>query len=126
MVARGSGHNGTLDEISQKIGELTAYTHEHRHGVNNLSAKFDALALDIVKRVEALDTKMTIRIDEVVTSLTARNEALAHRVESLERERERDRGMRGALDWVFKSPLIGWLVALIGFVVAIWARDKQL
>lgn len=126
MAPPRNNQHGTLDEISQKIGELTAYTHEHRHGVNNLSAKFDALALDIVKRVEALDVKMTLRIDEVVKSLTAENAALSTRVETLEAEARREEGRRGVLQWMLRSPVIGWLAAFIVFLSAIWARDHHL
>lgn len=126
MSPRGGPTHGQLDEISQKIGELTAYTHEHRHGVNNLSAKFDALALDIVRRVEALDTKMTIRIDEVVKTLTAENGALSARVALLEAAAEREKGMRGTVHWILHSPLVGWLVALAVFFLGLWARGQKL
>ena len=51
----------TLDEISVRLGELTAYTHEHRHAAANLSMKFDALSLDLARRVEALDARLTMR-----------------------------------------------------------------
>lgn len=133
--ARGNAsHSGQLDEISQKIGELTAYTHEHRHGVNNLSAKFDALALDITKRVEALDTKMTVRIDEVVKSLSADNTALsaklevtatalAARVGELERIHTRQDAQLGVWRWLIDKWPFGALAIFISGVVA-WANGK--
>jgi hypothetical protein len=94
--------------------------------VNNLSSKFDALALDIAKRVEALDAKMTIRIDEVVKTLNADNAALGYRVHALETVAEQQRGAKNMLVWFMQSPLVGWIVALIGLVLALWARDHKL
>jgi hypothetical protein len=134
MPTRGAGSVGQLDEISQKIGELTAYTHEHRHGVNNLSAKFDALALDIAKRVEALDTKMTVRIDEVVKSLSADNLALsarlseennklAVRVAKLEDLRSRQDAQLGVWKWIVDKWPFAALAALLSSVIA-WANGK--
>jgi hypothetical protein len=117
--ARGS----QLDEISLKIGELAAYTHEHRHGVNNLSAKFDALALDIVKRVEALDTKMTLRIDEVVKALTSELAAANLRINALEAERDRQQGALSAWRWIAEK----WPFAALGTILAAviaWANGK--
>jgi hypothetical protein len=114
---------GKLDDISMKIGEMSNYIHEHRHGVNNLSAKFDALALDIVKRVEALDIKMTLRIDEVVKGLTSENTSLRLRIEALELERERRHGAMGVWVWLGEHWPFAALFAGLAAVVA-WANNK--
>lgn len=114
MTAR---RTGQLDEISERLGELAAYTHEHRHGVNNLNQKFDALALDLAKRVEALDAKMTVRIDEINRSLTSENTLLRARIEVLEAKEQRRDGALGLVGWAIKNwpGVIGFifLVALI-------------
>ena len=110
--ARRSG--GQLDEISERLGELAAYTHEHRHGVNNLSQKFDALALDITKKVEALDAKMTVRIDAINAHLTAENKVLQSRVDLLEVDKTRRDGAVGLFNWMLKS----W-PALVGFALLV-------
>ena len=100
-----------LDEISLKLGELTAYTHEHRHGVANLSMKMDGLSLDVAKQIAALEAKMTVRLDESHTSLSSR-------ITALEAERNRRDGATNILGLVLKSPAIGWLV---GAVISAWA-----
>jgi ribosomal protein L16 Arg81 hydroxylase len=108
-----------LDEISQKLGELTAYTHEHRHGVNNLSQKFDALALDVARRVEALDTKMTLRTDEIHRALTAENVLLQARVKVLEDEKSRREGAMGAVNWLLRNwPIILGFLTLVAVILA--------
>lgn len=114
---------GMLDEISQKLGELTAYTHEHRHGVNNLSQKFDALAIDLVKRVEALDTKMTVRIDEIHSKLTAENGILRARIEVLENDKQRRIGALNLFEWALRNwPAIIGFVVLVGVVLEATGR----
>ncbi len=86
--------SGQLDEISMKIGELTSYTHQHRHEVANVSAKLDGLALDIAKRVEALEIRLGMRIT------------------TLEQLQSQQAGAFKLFDWIMKSPLIAWLIAL--------------
>lgn len=82
-----------LDEISSAIGELRAYVHEHRHSSDNLSMKFDGLALDIAKRVEALELRLGMRIT------------------TLEQLQQQRAGAWKMVDWIMKSPLIAWLIA---------------
>lgn len=98
---------GELDEISRMIGELSAYVHEGRHGVNNLSTKFDALALDIAKRVETMKTEISLRLD-----------TMDRRIALLEGVEAQRKGERGAVAWIVQSPLVGWIV---GGAVAVWA-----
>jgi hypothetical protein len=124
MAPRGSADAGKLDEISLRIGELSGYVHEHRHGVNNLSAKFDAVALDMTRRVGALDVKMTIRIDEINTNLTTKLELANARIGVLEAIQEQQKGARRLAAWLLQSPVIAWLVALAGFLAALWSRGK--
>lgn len=125
MPARATSDAGKLDEISLRIGELSGYVHEHRHGVNNLSAKFDAVALDMTRRVEALDVKMTIRIDEINANLTTKLEAANARIGVLENIQERQKGARNLAAWLIQSPVIAWLVALAGLVAAFWTGTKS-
>ncbi len=86
--------SGQLDEISAAIGEVRAYIHENRHGVNNLSTKFDGLALDMAKRVEALELRLGMRIT------------------TLEQLQNQQAGAFKLIDWILKSPLLAWLIAL--------------
>lgn len=125
MVARPTTNSGKLDEISLRIGELSGYIHEHRHGVNNLSQKFDAVALDMTRRVEALDVKMTIRIDEINANLTSKLEVANARIGVLESINDQEKGAKNLAVLVLQSPALAWLVAAIGFLVALWARENK-
>ena len=125
MPARGTSDSGKLDEISLRIGELSGYVHEHRHGVNNLSAKFDAVALDMTRRVEALDVKMTIRIDEINANLTTKLEAANARIGALESIQDQQKGARKLASWLLQSPLVAWLAALAGLIAAYWSGSRS-
>lgn len=103
-----------LDEISRMLGELSAYVHEGRHGVNNLSTKFDALALDIAKRVEGMKAELSVRLD-----------AMDKRLTDLEATNAKEAGARGVVGWIIQSPVIGWLVAAALFVAAWWKGDGR-
>jgi hypothetical protein len=92
-----------LEDISYQLGQLAAYVHEHRHGVNNLSMKMDGLSIDVAKQIAALEAKMTIRIDEGYN-------ALSTRLTALETDRNRRDGAAGMLVGILRSPAIGWLV----------------
>jgi hypothetical protein len=98
--------SGQLDEISMKIGELTGYCHEHRHDVANVSTKLDGLALDIAKRVEALEIRLGMRISTL---------------EQLQQERA---GAWKLVDWILKSPLIAWLIAVSAALYMLFERGK--
>lgn len=100
---------GELDEVSRMIGELSAYVHEGRHGVNNLSVKFDALALDIAKRVETVGEQLGLRLD-----------AMDRRIAKLEAKSNEEKGARGVIGWILRSPLIGWLAALAVVIATYW------
>lgn len=70
---RGSG----FDQISMMIGELKGsveeigkYVHEGRHGVNNLSQKFDALAVKMAADMAAVEARLDARL---VTLESGRN-----------------------------------------------------
>lgn len=125
MSARATSNSGKLDEISLRIGELSGYVHEHRHGVNNLSAKFDAVALDMTRRVEALDVKMTIRIDEINANLTTKLEAANARIGVLESIQDQHKGARNLASWILHSPVVAWLAALAGLVAAFWTGTRS-
>lgn len=73
------GQTAALDEISASIGELKAYTHEHRHGVNNVSAKIDALGHGVGRRLERVEQKLGERIDAI-------ERKLVEQIDSTERE----------------------------------------
>jgi hypothetical protein len=104
-------HPQGLDEVSRMIGELSAYMHEGRHGVNNLSTKFDALAIDIAKRVEAMRTELSIRLD-----------GMDARIAALEATADQNRGAKNLVTWFLQSPLIGWIAAGVMLAVAWWKK----
>jgi uncharacterized protein YoxC len=60
---------GRLDEISQAIGELKgsmksieSYVHDHRHEVQNTSAKIDALAMKIGADMASIEARLDNRL----------------------------------------------------------------
>lgn len=93
------------------LGEMNAYIHEGRHGVNNLSTKFDALALDIAKRVEIMRNEISLRLD-----------AIDSRVAKLEATDQRATGARHVVVWFLQSPLFAWVTAA---AVVVWAALKD-
>lgn len=103
-----------LDEISQSIGKLIGqvegiekYIHGERHAVNNLSQKVDALGVNIMRDIAAVEA----RIDEKI-------EAMKARMADLEQDRAQRQGGMSVVQAILKSPLIGWLV---GGALAVWA-----
>lgn len=103
-----------LDEISQSIGKLIGqvegiekYIHGERHAVNNLSQKVDALGVNIMRDIAAVEA----RIEEKI-------EAMKARMADLEKDRAERRGGMSVVQAILKSPAIGWLV---GGALAIWA-----
>lgn len=102
-----------IDEISKAIGSIEAYVHEHRHGVNNLSMKMDALALDVARRVE-----------ELKTSLSSDIEGIKRRLDALESANDRRSGAVVAFDMINKwAP---WLVAMIAGIVAFFSLGGKI
>ncbi len=111
--------SGTLDEISLKLGELAAYTHEHRHGVANLSAKLDGLGVDVAKQIAVLEARMTARIDDI-------HQNHGERLAALEAERNRRDGASSIIALILKSPAVGWLVGVAGAAWAVLSGKLQL
>ena len=112
MAERG----GQLDEISQAIGKLSGqiegierYTHEHNHGVNNLSQK-----------VEALGTRITRDIAAVEGRIEGRIKAMDDRLVALELAQQREAGAKNLAVWFLQSPLIGWIAAAVMFAAVWW------
>ena len=89
-----------LDEISERLGELGAYIHEHRHSANNLALKFDALGIRISKDIAAMEAKLETKLM-----------ILEQRVRQLELDGAKDVGGKHVVTWVLQSPLITWLFA---------------
>lgn len=107
---------GQLDQISEAIGELKgsvksieSYVHEGRHGVNNLSQKFDALGTKITRDIAAVEERIRVRF-----------EAVEQRLSALEDAKQRAEGAKGALLWILQSPLVGWIAAAMMFFTAWW------
>ena len=102
-MAEIAGNPHKLDEISATLGELRAYMHEHRHGVANLGMKFDGLVVDLTRRMEALDTKMTVRIDEIHRGLASDLASATARIALLEKAEAKRDGATGLFTWVFAN-----------------------
>lgn len=100
---------GQLDQISEAIGELRGlvtsiekYVHEGRHGVNNLSQKFDALAVKIASDIAAVEARIDTRLTVLETAY------------------QQQRGAKNLAVWLLQSPIVGWLAAAALFVAAWW------
>lgn len=107
-----------LDEVSRQLGELAAYIHEHRHGVNNLNMKFDALSLDLAKRVEGLDIKIAGQISELGGTLSRRIEVIEDRLDDLESVNDERRGTVGTLQWLLtNAPNLLMLLGVVYLVL---------
>lgn len=102
---------GALDQISEAIGELRAYVHEHRHGVNNISQKIDALGVKISRDMAAVEARIEIRID-----------AIEVRLANLERADAKRDGATSLAKWFVQSPLFAWLTAA-AVVAWTWLKD---
>lgn len=102
---------GQLDEISAKIGELLAGNKESRHGIDQLTAKFDAMRVDVAKEFATLDVKLTARIE-------ATNAALSERIKFLEDAEMQRKGAVSVIHVILKSPALAWLV---GAAITAWA-----
>lgn len=112
--------SGQLDQISEAIGEVRGkinaidrYVHEWRHGVNNISQKVDGLGVKIAGDIAALRAEIRTDLD-----------TLGERVAKLEAARQQEAGARGIIDWMLKSPLIGWIAAAF-LVFAAWWKGEN-
>lgn len=94
-----SGDNQNLAMI---LGEMRGQQREMVHTMNNLSAKFDGLAREVIGL-----GPLATEVAEMRTRLAV-----------LEKAHERQEGGKGALMAVLKSPSIAWLV---GAAVTAWA-----
>jgi hypothetical protein len=132
-----------LDDLSMMVGEmrstmenLKGYVHDFRHDENNRRQADQGFQDRLLNAVEKLrkdiqDDRIRDRAEAAAERLADRAEATAERardraaiaavqaeVDALKSVNQRREGMVGAVDWVLKSPLIGWLV---GLGTALWA-----
>ena len=116
------------DDLAMKIGEVVAYIHENRHGVNNLSSKFDGFTIDLRKQLAALETKLGNRVEEIERTLRAelvaqniateaKLTAANMRIAVLEQEKYRRDGASTVIASIMRSPTLGWMV---GAAVTAW------
>lgn len=120
----GASPAGKLDEISSKIGELGAYVHEHRHGVNNLSTKFDALGVDFARQFEGLRAELRGQIAEMKDTLSRRLDAVEDRIDALESANDKRTGALGLIEWMVRY----WpgVVAYLGLVALVLESTGKL
>ena len=120
-----SSRAGQLDAISEAIGELRAYVHEHRHGMNNVSQQVNGLGVDIAKRIEQSKVQTAAMIDALEAKIGIRLDKMEQRIDALEAAQQQTMGAKNILIWMLQSPVIGWIVAAALFFAALWAKDKQ-
>jgi hypothetical protein len=89
-----------LDQISERLGELSAYIHENRHSSNNLALKFDALGIRITKDIASMEARLEAKLI-----------ILEERVRQLELDDAKVYGGKNVVDWIFQSPLLAWIAA---------------
>ncbi len=77
-----------------------------RQLASNVSA-LQTTAADIVERLARIEAN----------EVNSRVKALEQKVEELEGERNQRVGMQRVIEWIFKSPLVGWV---IGAGATIW------
>lgn len=108
--------SGQLDHISEAIGEVRAYVHEGRHGINNLSQKVDALRVGISKDIAAVEARMEVRF-----------EAFEKRLRAIEDDGVKTTTQKNALAAILQSPIIGGIVGSLitwGAILVAWWRSK--
>ncbi len=121
-----------LDEVSRVIGgvetavaNMEKYLHDFRHDENNRRQVDQNFQDRLLNQVEKL--RQDIAADRIRDRAEAAAARVADRVEidAMKRDVEalkgvnfRREGMLGAVDWFFKSPLVGWLSAAF---FAAWA-----
>jgi hypothetical protein len=117
------GKNNTLDEISTAIGEIRAYVHEGRHGINNLSMKLDASEVSSAKRHASLKLELTAQLDKGMEAVRGDLATIAKRVTDLERHRDRQDGAVSAWKWFADHWPFAALAAFLSALIA-WANGK--
>jgi hypothetical protein len=121
---------GKLDEISSAIGEIRAYVHEGRHGINNLSQKMDGFEVSSSKRHNALKLELSNQLEKGMDqlergldSVRADLAGIASRVAKLEETGHRQEGQISVGKWLLEKWPFGVLfVALSAFIA--WANGK--
>jgi chromosome segregation ATPase len=119
---------GQLDQISEAIGKLKGsseavekYVHEQAHGVNNLSQKLDAMAVEQAKRHDSLKLELSAQMDKIAATLRAEIAQAVSRIATLEQRNSRDDGARSVKQWIIDHSPIATLIALLAAVAA-WIK----
>lgn len=118
-----------IDEVSRQLGELAgglraldSYLHDHVHDMRQMPTKIDGLAVLMRKENEALKKELKEEFSQEIEALKIRTSALEVRMTAVESKEHRREGAVGIVDWVLKSPLIGWLVAICAGAYALFEK----
>ena len=105
----------TDDKAAQLIG-IEALRSINR-AIDKLGDKIDGQNTTL-HELEVRLTRMEAN-DELLRSIVLK-------VDALERDKDRRDGSLAFGQWFMKSPVVGWIVAAVLFVAAMFARDKGL
>ena len=94
--------SGQLDQISEAIGEVRAYVHEGRHGINNLAQKVDALRVGIGKDIAAVEARMEVRF-----------EAFEKRLRAIEDDGVKTETQKRTIGTILQSPIVGGIIGSV-------------
>jgi hypothetical protein len=106
------------------LGEMRGQLREMVHGMNNLSAKFDGLAREVIglaplaTDVAELRGAVVAHEKAIAAASVAAAEiaALKLEVEALKTEKNRREGASGVVAAILRSPAVGWIVGGAAFM----------
>ncbi len=114
-----------LGEMRSEVGSLKEYVHQFRHDEKNqqqLQLSFQEQTLRQVEKLreDIQADRLRDRADAAAIRLADRAEIeqIKRDLDALKGASQRREGVMGAVDWLIKSPLVGWMVSA---GLAIWA-----
>jgi hypothetical protein len=107
-------------------GAVGALILEALRGLNESIASQNAASTEDRKLLHDMHGRL-IRMESVRPDVDGHDlKELASRVDALERDKDRRDGATSLADWLFKSPVVGWIVAALVVIAGFWARDQQI
>lgn len=85
------------------LGELRGQVRELIHTIGNMSMKVDGIGTEVTKHSALIDQVKDHEVRLIV----------------LEKDKDRRDGAMGLGAWLFKSPLIGWIVSAAAIIYAV-------
>ncbi|MGK2908563.1 MAG: hypothetical protein ACSLE1_01965 [Sphingobium sp.] len=124
---------GQLDEVSRMLGKmegvvegLSEYIHQFRHDENNRRQIDQGFQEKVLRNIEKIRTDMEALREKDALDLAARLLAAKLEMDKVKADVEllkavniRRDGVFGIVDWLLKSPIVGWVAAA---ATAIWLQ----